>query len=445
MGLDTEMTEAFYPVAMFISLFMLVFLGVPVAFALISTAFVFGYLVFGDIIGVQAFNQLVEVASRYALAAVPMFIFMGAMLEQSRVAERLFEAMNLALRRLPGGVSHATILMCAVFAAGTGVVGAVEVLVGLITIPAMMKLGYSKPIIAGTICAGGSLGTMIPPSIVVVIYAALAQASIAHLFAAVLIPGGLMVLMFLGYLFLHAILRPSDMPSVKLTDEEQQGGHIASVMVRALLPPLLLISTVIGSILAGLASPTEAAGVGCIGVIILTIFYREFTWLALKKALVTTVQINAMISFIVAGGTLFAGTFLVHGGNTLVSGFVGSLEIGPQGVVALLLLILFILGCVLDWVSVVLIAIPIFLPILRGLGIDLIWFGTMAIIVIQTSYLTPPMAPAIFYLRTIAPPEMTFGDMYKGVLPFVGIQLLLLAMLWVFPSLATALPNYFFD
>jgi tripartite ATP-independent transporter DctM subunit len=369
---------------------------------------------------------------------------MGAMLEQSRVAKRLFEATNLLLRRLPGGVCHATIVMCAVFAAGTGIVGAVEVLVGLVAIPQMMKLGYARPLIAGTICAGGSLGTMIPPSIVVVIYAALAQTSIAYLFAAVLIPGGLMVLMFLGYLFVHALIWPSDMPKVQLSPADQNSEHLVAVMVRALVPPLLLIVSVIGSILAGMASPTEAAGIGCLGVILLTVLYGDFSWSALKKALITTVQINAMISLIIAGGTLYAGAFLVHGGNTLVTGFVSGLNLGTNGVIGLLLGILFLLGCVLDWVSVVLIAIPIFLPILKTMGIDTVWFGTMAILVIQTSYLTPPMAPAIFYLRSIAPPEMTFGDMYRGVLPFVGIQLLLLVLVWMFPSLSTMLPEIFF-
>ena len=438
------MSGAVMPMAMFACLFTLVFLGVPVAFSLIVTALGFGFVTFSDVVGVQAFNQLVDVASRYALAAVPMFVFMGAMLEQSRVAERLFEAMNLLLRRLPGGVCHATIMMCAVFAAGTGIVGAVEVLVGLITIPAMMRLGYARPVIAGTICAGGSLGTMIPPSIVVVIYAALAQTSIAHLFAAVLIPGGLMVLLFIIYIFLHALIWPADMPRQSEDAYAAQSGNVLGIVLRALLPPMLLIVAVIGSILGGLASPTEAAGVGCLGVILLTIFYGDFTLSALKKALVTTVEINAMVSLIVAGGTLFAGVFLVHGGNALVSGFVGGLDLGTNGVIALLLVILFALGCVLDWVSVVLIAVPIFLPVLEAFGIDPIWFGTMAILVIQTSYLTPPMAPAIFYLRSIAPPEMSFGDMYRGVVPFVGIQLLLLVIVWAFPSLATALPTWFF-
>lgn len=395
-------------------------------------------------IGVQAFNQLVDVASRYALAAVPMFVFMGAMLEQSRVAERLFGAMNILLRNLPGGMSQATIMMCAIFAAGTGIVGAVEVLVGLITIPAMMKLGYARSLIAGTICAGGSLGTMIPPSIVVVIYAALAQASIAHLFAAVLIPGALMVLMFMGYILAHALIRPQDLPRGGALDLDTGGDSGTIYIVKALVPPLLLIFAVIGSILAGLASPTEAAGVGCLGVVLLTILYGDFNFSALRKALVTTIEINAMVSLIVAGGTLFAGAFLVHGGNTMVSGFVNGLDWGPNGVIALLLAVLFILGCVLDWVSVVLIAIPIFLPILKSLGIDPVWFGTMAIIVIQTSYLTPPMAPAVFYLRSIAPSEMTYGDMYRGVLPFVAMQVLLLVLVWSFPALATALPKLFF-
>lgn len=439
------MPEALLPLAMFATLFVLIFVGLPVAFALIVTAVSFGLPVFQENTGVQAFNQLTEVASRYSLAAIPMFVFMGAMLERSSVAVRLFEAMSLVLRRLPGGICHATIAMCAIFAAGTGIVGAVEILVGLIAIPTMMKIGYARSLIAGTICAGGSLGTMIPPSIVVVIYGAIAQVSIAHLFAAVLAPGLIMVFLFFGYIALHAMLWPKDAPRVEAGDDAMNSGDVFWKVVYALVPPVILVTAVIGSILAGIASPTEAAAVGCLGVLILALLYGDFTIAALKEALVKTVEINAMISLIVAGGTLFAGAFLLHGGNAMVNDVVTGLNVGQNGVIALFLIIIFLLGCVLDWVSVVLIAIPVFLPILKAFGIDPIWFGMMAIIVIQTSYLTPPMAPAVFYLRSIAPPEMSYGDMYKGVTPFVIVQLLVLALIWAFPAIATALPAYFFD
>ncbi|HEV7370419.1 TRAP transporter large permease subunit [Arenibaculum sp.] len=429
------------PLLMFATLFAFIFLGVPVAFALIGTSFLFGLSIFGQVTGLQLWNQLFDVASRYVLAAVPMFIFMGAVLERSRLAERLFHSMRMLVGNLPGGLALATIAMCALFAAGTGIVGAVEVLVGLIAIPAMMRYGYSRSLIAGTICAGGSLGTMIPPSIVVVIYAAMAQISIGELFAAVLIPGSMMVVLFVVYIVGHAMLFPADAPRLPADDVSLPLSARLRVFAEGVIPPLILIVAVIGSILAGIASPTEAAAVGSIGVVLLTIWYRDFSPKMLFDALMKTITINTMVVFIVIGGTMFAGVFLVHGGSRMVDDLISAWDLGPTGVMLMFLAVLFLLGFVLDWVSVVLIAVPLFVPIIKVHGIDPIWLGAMAVVMIQTSYLTPPMAPSIFYLRSIAPPEMTFGEMYRGVAPFVVCQLLTLALIAVAPWTATWLPS----
>jgi tripartite ATP-independent transporter DctM subunit len=429
------------PALMFPTLFLLIFLGLPVAFSLIVVSFSFGFLFFGDTIGIQTFRFLDSVANSYVLAAIPMFIFMGAMLERSGVAERLYQVIALLFRKVPGGLALATILMCAIFAAGTGIVGAVEALVGLMAIPAMMANRYDKGIISGTICAGGSLGTIIPPSIVVVIYANSANLSIGKVMAGIIIPGLLMVTLFMLYIFLRAVLRPQDAPRLANDKAIPAGGALVWMTVTALVPPLLLVLATIGSILAGIASPTEAAAIGALGTVVLAIIYRTFTWRKFFEALRQTVTINTMVLFIVVGGTMFTSIFRVTGGQQLIDTVVDTLDLGPALLIAFLLAIIFVLGALLDWVSVLLITVPIFLPILEAQGVDAIWFGVMAIVMIQTSYLTPPMAPAIFYLRSIAPKEMTYGDMYRGVIPFILCQLITLLVVALIPATATYLPD----
>ena len=429
---------------MFPALFALIFLGIPVSFSLLAVAIGFGFAAFGAKIGLQSFHFITRTSSVYVLASIPLFIFMGSIMERSGIAERLFHAMRLWVGRFPGGLAIATIAICAIFAAGTGIVGAVEVMVGMMAIPAMMKYGYDRGLIAGTICAGGSLGTMIPPSIVVVIYATIGQLSIGKLFAGVLFPGGMMVLFFLLYLIFRCWLRPQDGPRMEREEYEQiKFGELMWLTFTALIPPIVLVVTVVGSILAGIAAVTEAAAVGAAGALGLSIIYRRFSikmlWDGIKKTLI----INAMVMFIILGGTMFTTIFRFHGGGELVEQLIEYLQLSPNGMAALFLAIIFVLGIVLDWVSIVLIVVPIFSPLLAIAGIDQVWFAVMAIIMIQTSYLTPPMAPSIFYLKGIAPPEMTYKEMYYGVLPFVGLQLLVLAIIALYPPTATYLPVLF--
>lgn len=429
---------------MFPALFALIFLGIPVSFSLLGVAIGFGFAAFGTKIGLQSFHFITRTSSVYVLASIPLFIFMGSTMERSGIAERLFHAMRLWVGRFPGGLAIATIAICAIFAAGTGIVGAVEVMVGLMAIPAMMKYGYDRGLIAGTICAGGSLGTMIPPSIVVVIYATIAQISIGKLFAGVLFPGGMMVLFFLIYLVLRCWFRPQDGPPMGREEYEQvKFGELMWLTFTALIPPITLVVTVVGSILAGVAAVTEAAAVGAAGALLLSVIYRQFSmemlWDSLKKSIV----INAMVMLIILGGTMFTTIFRMHGGGELVEAIIEYLDLSPNGMAGLFLAIIFMLGIVLDWVSIVLIVVPIFSPLLNTAGIDPVWFAVMAIIMIQTSYLTPPMAPSIFYLKGIAPPEMTYKDMYLGVMPFVLLQLLVLVVIALYPPTATYLPVFF--
>jgi len=427
---------------MFPMLFVLIFAGLPIAFALTLTAAVAGWFAFGSgIMFDQLYNGIYGAATNFVLSAIPMFVLMGALLERSGIAARLFQTMQLWLGRLPGGLAVATIAMAAVFAASAGVVGAVEIMVGLMAIPAMQKYRYNNALVAGTVCAGGSLGTMIPPSVIAVMYASLAQISIGEVLAATVFPGILMIGLFLAYVMLRCWLRPQDGPPMDAQDMQIPLAQKLRLTVTSLLPALLLIVAVLGSLLSGMASPTEAAALGAVGALLLCAAYGQLTPAVLRQALALTVRISAMILLIVAAGMMFMGVFAANGGARLIQNTVANWDLGVTATLALMLLIVFLLGFVLDWTANVLICVPLFTPMIRALGVDPVWFATLVIIVIQTSYLTPPMASSIFYLKSIAPPNMSYGQMCRGVMPFIAIQLLTLALVAAVPALATWLPE----
>ena len=426
------------------TLFVFIFLGLPISFSLLVTAAIFAWPLFGDAVGNQLYGGLNQTASSFVLSAVPPFIFMGYMLERSGVAERLFTALQMWLHRLPGGLAIAAMGMAGILAAATGIVGAVEVLIGVMAIPAMLARGYDKSLVSGVICAGGSLGTMIPPSIVVVIYATVAQMSVGQLFSAVMLPGLIMVGLFVAYVLAICTISPKVAPRATDSIDVPLGEKLKVTLV-ALVPMVFLIVAVLGSITFGIASPTEAASVGAVATVLLTIAYGRFTWATLFDALKQTLIVNSMILMIVVGGTIFSGTFRIHGGNEMVRDLFTAAGFGQTGVILLMLFVVFIAGFVLDWVSVVLICLPIFLPLFEAFDIEMIWFAVLMIIVIQTSYLTPPMAPSIFYLRSIAPPEITYKHMYLGVLPFIAAQVVTLLLVFTFPGLATWLPAILID
>ncbi|RQW78026.1 MAG: TRAP transporter large permease subunit [Methylococcus sp.] len=426
---------------MFPAAFLLIFAGIPISLSLIVTAVAFALPFFGELAGLQLFRFVGNVASNYALAAVPLFIFMGAVLEQSGMGRRVFEGMKIWLGRLPGGLALATMGVCTLFAAGTGVVGAVAGMVGLLAIPPMVKAKYSRGLISGTICAGGSLGTMIPPSIVVVIYASVAQVPVGALLGAVMIPALIMVLLFVTWIVVFAIVNPQSAPRVPESEMQMPLVDKLVFTFKAFVPPIALVSTVVGSILTGVAAVTEAAAVGAAGAVILNIVYRDFTWAGLWRAAIKTILISAMILLIVTGGTMFTSIFRLQGGGQLVTAMIDAIQPGPLGLLLLFLSIVFILGALLDWVSVVLICVPLFSPFLAPAGIDPLWFAVLVVIMIQTSYLTPPMAPAIFYLRGIAPKEFRTQEMYRGVAPFIVCQVLTALVVFLWPWTATWLPS----
>lgn len=425
---------------MFPALLIALFLGFPVAFSMMGVAFFFGLIVFGDAVIFQMVQKVNDVASNFVLAAVPLFIFMGAMMERSGIAEQLFEAVHLWTRRLPGGLALGTIIMCVIFAASTGVIGATETVVGLLAIPVMMKYGYDKGLISGTICAGGSLGTIIPPSVVVVVMGPVADVSVGDLFVGMFFPGLLMAALYLVYILVRCTIDPKVAPRLPRQADEPRFVQKVRITVVALVPPLAMIFAVLGSIVLGWAAPTEAAGIGALGSVLLTLIYRSFTLGVLQEALIRTLKITCMIMVILLGGSMFAGVFVAAGGVALANELVQSTQLSAWVMVLLFLAVAFIAGFFLDWISVLLIFIPVFIPLVTGFGFDPVWFCILFLIVIQTSYLTPPMAPAIFYLRGISPPEITLSHMFRGVIPFVVLQIITLVSVAAYPPLVLWLP-----
>ena len=428
---------------MFPGLFILIFLGFPVAFALISVAFAFGLYTFGDAVIFQFISKIEGISTNFILAAVPLFVFMGSMLERSGIAQQLFNAIHMWTRRLPGGLSIGTVIMCIIFAASTGVIGATETVVGLLAIPAMLKHKYSHSLISGTICAGGSLGTIIPPSVVVVVLGPIADVSIGDLMVGMLIPGLILALLYIIYIFFLCLIKPENGPRIDAEDEISKLtlNQKLLITIKALIPPLLMIFAVLGSIMLGWAAPTEAAALGAAGSIILSLFYKKLNWETFKGALIKTITITSMIMFILMAGTMFTGVFAASGGMSVMKNVVESLNLAPWLLLLTFLLVIFVAGFFLEWISILLIFIPVFIPIVNSLGYDPVWFCVLVLIMIQTSYLTPPMAPAIFYLRGVAPKEITLISMYRGVIPFVIIQIIALGIVSYYPDTVLWLPD----
>ena len=426
---------------MFPALFVLIFLGFPVAFALLGTAFAFGIYTFGDAVFFQFTQKIEDVASNYVLAAVPLFVFMGAMLERSGIAEQLFNAVHMWTRRLPGGLAIGTIIMCVIFAASTGVIGATETVVGLLAIPAMMKRYYSHSLISGTICAGGSLGTIIPPSLVVVIMGPIANVSIGDLMTGMIFPGLIMAALYIIYILALCIINPAAGPASGPEPDEPPFWTKIIVTAKALVPPIIMVVAVLGAIIMGWAAPTEAAGIGVVGAIAMTVLYGRFTLTMFWEALQKTLLITGMIMFILLAGSLFTGVFVGAGGMRFLRATINAWDLSPWMLLLVFLLLIFIAGFFLEWVSILLIFLPLYIPFVTAVGFDPVWFCILVLIVIQTSYLTPPMAPAIFYLRGIAPREITLPQMYAGVVPFILLQLLTLGLVMRFPELALWLPQ----
>ena len=435
---------------MFPALMAMIFFGFPVAFSLFSVAFVFGAIAFNfSLPAVNLFTQVIDsVASNSILAAVPLFILMGSLFERSGIAERLFEAIHLWTRRLPGGLAVGTVILCVIFAASSGVVGATESVVGLLAIPVMLRYAYDKGLIAGTICAGGSLGTIIPPSVVVIVLGPVADVDVGGLFMGMLFPGLILAALYIIYILVRCSIWPEDGRRLPPDENEPPLARKLWITAEALLPPLTLIFAVLGTIILGWATPTEAAAMGAFGTIVLTLVYGRLSFSVFKESLVRTLLVTAMILTILVAGNMFANVFTISGGLIGTQRLVEAAELSGWATLFILLLLAFIAGFVLDLISIILIIIPIAIPLIEKIefyGMDpsqvKSWFCVLFLIVIQTSYLTPPMAPAIFYLRGISPPEIKLSHMYKGVAPFIALEVIALALVILFPGLALWLPE----
>ncbi|OED42569.1 C4-dicarboxylate ABC transporter permease [Chromatiales bacterium (ex Bugula neritina AB1)] len=425
---------------MFPVLLLLLLIGIPVAYSLFTVSLVFGILRFGDKAIFQFVSKVQDVAGNYILAAVPLFVFMGCMLERAGIAERLFQAFHLWTRKLPGGLAVGSVLLGVVFAAASGVVGATETVIGLLAIPIMLSHGYNKSLISGTICGGGSLGTVIPPSVLVIILAPVADVSVGDLFAGLLFPGLIMAGLFVLYIVVRCAINPSLAPKAIEAGEIGLWEKLRLTFI-ALIPPVFLIFTVLGSILLGLATPTEAAACGALGTVVLTAINGKLSYTVLSESVMRTLLVTAMILTILLAGNMFAGVFIASGGISATNDLLASANLSPWATLLFILFLAFLAGFALDLVSVILVFIPIALPLIKPLGFDPVWFCILFLVVIQTSYLTPPMAPSIFYLRAISPPEITLPHMYRGVIPFIFLQLATLILVIIFPALALWLPS----
>jgi tripartite ATP-independent transporter DctM subunit len=427
---------------MFPALIALILTGFPVALTMMSLAVLFGLQSFG-LIGLQYqfIQKIEEVATAQVLAAVPLFIFMGAMFEASGIASRLFDAIHMWTRRVPGGLAIGTIIMCVIFAATSGVVGATETVVGLLAIPAMLRYNYSKSLISGTICAGGSLGTIIPPSVLAVVIGPVANASVGNILLGMIIPGFMLAFAYITYILFLCTINPGAGPRIPRGPDEPQLAAKLAMTGKVLVPPVVVIVAVLGSMMAGVATPTEASATGALGTVLLAIAYRRLSWAVLVDSTMRTVRITAMILTIVVCGQMFAAVFVGSGGLEVLQQFLKAFSVGSWGLLFLVMLIVFLAGFMLEPLVIILMVVPITIPLIEAAGFDKVWFCVLFLVMLQTGYLTPPMAPSIFYLRGIAPPEITLRHMYIGIWPFIALQVLVVGVLLLFPRLVTWLPD----
>lgn len=451
----------------------IVFLGFPIAFNLMALGIGFGYYAYYDPnrmwraynrldesagwwesirLWIEGFfnnrifdlfiNQTYTVMANDVLTAIPLFLFMGYVVERANIVDRLFNTLNIASKNVPGSMGVAALITCALFATATGIVGAVVTLMGLLALPAMLKARYDKSFASGIICAGGTLGILIPPSIMLIVYAAASGVSIVRLYSAALLPGFTLVGLYLIYVVGRSILQPSVAP--RPTAEEVPDVPLGRVMIMiatSFFPLAFLILAVLGSILFGLATPTEAASIGALGGIVLAIGYRAFTWERMRQSVYLTVRTTAMVCWLFVGSYTFSSVFSYLGGEQVISEFVRGLDLTPFQFLLLAQIIIFLLGWPLEWSEIIIIFVPIFLPLLSLFNIDPLFFGILVALNLQTSFLTPPMAMSAYYLKGIAPPEVRLTQIFNGVLPFVLMVFISMTLMYLFPQIVFYLPE----
>lgn len=428
-----------------------ILLGFPICFTLIAMGVGFGYYAYAPPNWMDAplqnnifdllVNQTYSVMINDVLVAVPLFLFMGYIVERANIVERLFYSLNIAARFVPGAMAVAALLTCAIFATAVGIVGAVVTLMGLLAFPALLKAGYDEKLSAGVVCAGGCLGILIPPSIMLIVYGAISGVSVVRLYAGALLPGFLLAGLYILYVIIRATLNPKLAPKPPKEQTDIPNRELFIMLLTSVFPLTVLILAVLGSILFGLATPSEAASVGAFGSIALAAAYKELTWKRLRDSVYLTTRTAAMVCWLFVGSWTFSSVFSYLGGHHVIEEFVLGMNLAPVAFLVLAQLIIFLLGWPLEWSEIIIIFVPIFLPLLDAFNIDPLFFGILVAYNLQTSFLTPPMAMSCYYLKGIAPPHIQLTTIFKGSLPFLVMVLLAMVILYNFPFITTWLPG----
>jgi tripartite ATP-independent transporter DctM subunit len=417
-----------------------IFIGFPISFTLIFLGFVFGYIGFGDLVFYLMTFQFSSVMLEQTLAAVPLFIFMGILMEQAGLMERLFQAVQLMLSRVNGALFIAVLFVSTIFAAATGIVGASVTILGIMAAKTMNRSNYDVRLAAGTITAGGTLGILIPPSIMLVVRGPILEVPVTDLFAAAVGPGFMLAFLYTGYALVRCHLNPSLGPALPEDMRAESMGHIFAEFCKGLIPPAALVFSALGSILFGLATPTEGAGMGAAGALLLCLAYRKLTWSGMQVALVKTLEISTLILFLVAASNFFGAVFSRLGTPTMLTEYLLAMDLPPMAVLFLIMALIFLLGWPLEWVPIVLIIIPILLPLVDQMGFNLTWFGILVAVNLQTAWLSPPVALSAYFLKGVVP-EWDLKDIYYGMMQFMGIQMIGLLLIIFFPQIALWLPG----
>lgn len=420
-------------------LFFFIAIGIPLAIATLSTAIILGMSMFGFNSILLIANRLYDASTNYVLIAVPLFILMGVLMERGGIAARLFTVLHIWSARLPGGMGVGCVFAGAIMAAMVGIVGAEIITLGLVAMPAMLARGYDKRLTLGVICASGSLGAMIPPSLVLVFFGLIAGESIAQLFAAAFVPGVLMALSYAGYIVIRASLQPALAPPPTREEIEMPLGEKLALGTGLILPALIILG-VLGSIYFGIAAPTEAAAIGVAGALLAVTISGNFRLSDLHHTILQTGRAIGPVLWVFLGANALISIYSLSGGVNYLAGLIGSVDLPPMGIILVILLLLFLLGMVMDWIGIAILTMPVFLPVVEGLGFDPIWFGVIFCISMQIAYLTPPIGASAFYLKSVAPPDVTLSEIFASIWPFVGLQTVVLALVVAFPGLALWLP-----
>jgi tripartite ATP-independent transporter DctM subunit len=429
-------------ILMLVAFFVLLILGIPVGLVLATTGFVFGYIGFGSLLFNLVPHRIFGVVTNYTLLAIPLFVFMGVMLEKSKLAEDLMDIIGHAAGALRGGLGIGIILVGVLMGATTGIVGATVVTLGLLTLPGMLRRGYDKGLACGIVCASGTLGQIIPPSLILILLADIMNESVGTLFAAAMMPGLMLAGIYLVYILVLGVVRPDMVPAIPKDERAAiSKTKLATELLRVVAPPIGLVGAVLGSIIAGVAAPSEAASMGALGSILVAAIGRRLSLRVLTETVQTTTKITAMVLFILICAQVFALAFRGLHGEKIVQDLFAFLPGGVNADIWFLMFLIFVLGFFIEWIEISYIAVPLFLPIFTAAGVDMIWLATLICVNLQTSFLTPPFGWSLFFLRGVAPPAIKTTDIYRGIVPFVGMQILALVLVFFFPAIATWLPK----